>query len=78
MPTDDPTDIPPEPTRLYTALEVAERLHVHPVTVRNWMRKGEIRTITLGKRSKRISQKDLYDFLEARAREGKTIVNKTV
>jgi excisionase family DNA binding protein len=47
--------------------EVAERLRVHPETVREWIRTGALRGLRLGKRSGfRVSESDLAVFIEHR------------
>jgi excisionase family DNA binding protein len=49
--------------------EVAERLRVHPETVREWIRTGALRGLRLGKRSGfRIAESDLAEFIEQRKR----------
>ncbi len=37
--------------RLFTVAEVAERLRVHPDTLRRWLRSGRIRGVMMGGRS---------------------------
>ena len=52
---------------LYTVERVAEILGVHPETVRNWIKSGELPAIDLGGRAGyRISQRDLDAFLDKR------------
>jgi putative molybdopterin biosynthesis protein len=45
--------------------EVAEELRVHPETVRQWIREGELDAFDTG-RGYRISRKDLDDFIQRR------------
>jgi len=50
-----------------TVKEIAARLRVHPETVRDWIRSGELRGVRLGKRSGfRVSESDLRAFIESR------------
>ena len=50
-----------------TVKDVAARLRVHPETVREWIRAGQLRGVRLGKRSGfRVSEADLERFIEAR------------
>ena len=58
--------------RLLTTAEVAERLGVHPVTVRNWVRSGELPSLRLGHRIRRVSEQDLASFLRIR-RDGGSV-----
>lgn len=52
---------------LQTVDEVAKLLAVHPETVRNWIKSGELAAIDLGGRAGyRISQSALDDFLRKR------------
>lgn len=52
---------------LFTVDEVAKRLAVHPDTVRNWIKSGELIAIDLGGRAGyRISQSELEAFLRRR------------
>ena len=37
-----------EPTKLLTVFDVAERLQVHPETIRRWIRDGRLTAIDLG------------------------------
>jgi excisionase family DNA binding protein len=52
---------------LFTVDEIAERLHVHPQTVRAWIRRGQLGTHKVG-RYDRISDDQLAAFLEAHRR----------
>lgn len=54
-----------------TANEVAERLKVHPATVKRWLREGRLGGVPLGDRAGwRITEKDLADFLDRQRLEG--------
>lgn len=55
----------------FTVEEIADRLKVAPLTVRRWLKSGELRGIKFGKLW-RIRESDLVAFLEARTtgREG--------
>jgi excisionase family DNA binding protein len=53
--------------KLYTVDDVAKLLTVHPDTVRNWIKSGELAAIDLGGRAGyRISEVDLNAFLQKR------------
>ncbi|SRR5579884_2830110 len=56
---------PPVPTEqeFLTVGEVAERLRVHPQTVRAWIARGDLRAIKIG-RTVRITQRDFQQMLE--------------
>ena len=50
-----------------TVKDIAELLHVHPETVREWIRTGQLRGVRLGKRSGfRVASGDLQVFIEGR------------
>jgi excisionase family DNA binding protein len=49
-----------------TVQEVADRLKVSEVTVRHWIRDGELRAIDIG-RVWRVADRDLEAFLESHA-----------
>lgn len=52
---------------LLTVAEVAERLKVQPLTVRRWLKRGDLAGIQLGDRAGwRISEDDLDRFLDER------------
>jgi excisionase family DNA binding protein len=53
------------PEKQFTVEEVAEELRVHPETVRQWIREGELDAFDTG-RGYRISRQDLDDFIEKR------------
>jgi excisionase family DNA binding protein len=53
------------PERQLTVEEVAEELRVHPETVRQWIRAGELDAFDTG-RGYRISREDLDDFVQRR------------
>ncbi len=50
----------------FTVDEVAERLKVNPVTVRGWIRSGELKAVQLGRAGYRIIEADLQAFLDQR------------
>src|SRR5579883_549232 len=52
-------------TQQLTVEEVAEELRVHPQTVRQWIREGELDAFDTG-RGYRISRLDLDDFIQRR------------
>ena len=56
---------PPVPTEqeCLTVGEVAQRLRVHPQTVRAWIARGDLRAIKIG-RTVRITQRDFQQMLE--------------
>ena len=52
---------------MLTVAEVAERLKVQPLTVRRWLKSGDLSGIQLGDRAGwRITEDDLRAFIEAR------------
>jgi excisionase family DNA binding protein len=53
---------------MFTVEEVAERLHVHPQTVRGWIRRRELGSHKVG-RYDRISDDQLARFLDARRQD---------
>ncbi len=55
----------------FTVNEIAERLKVHPATVKRWLRDGRLGGIPLGDRAGwRISEDDLRTFLDRQREEG--------
>jgi excisionase family DNA binding protein len=54
--------------QLLTTRDVARRLQVREVTVRRWLRKGELRGIRIG-RDWRISPEELERLLKDKGRE---------
>ncbi len=52
-------------SRLLTVAQVADRMQVHPETVRSWIRTGELVAIDIGNEY-RISEDDFNDFLQRR------------
>lgn len=52
---------------MFTVQEVADQLNVHPDTVRQWIRSGELEAIDLGGRAGfRISESALQKFIHER------------
>jgi excisionase family DNA binding protein len=53
--------------RLLTVEQVADRLQVHPETVRRWLRAGRLRGVRLGgsKLGYRVSEDELERFVDA-------------
>ena len=68
----DAANAPAGGERLLTTDEVAERLGVHPVTVRNWVRSGELASLRLGHRIRRVTEQDLASFLRTRRERSDT------
>ena len=55
----------PDDDQLLTVAQVAERLQLHPETIRRWIREGRMKAITLGTRSGfRIRQSELDRLTE--------------
>jgi len=50
----------------YTPKQIAEKLNVHPRTIRRWIREGRLRAIQPGPRTYRIAKEDFESFLEER------------
>ena len=46
--------------------EAAEKLNVHPNTIRNWIKAGELKAMDIGK-GYRIKEDDLNEFVEKRS-----------
>ncbi len=56
--------------QLLTVEEVADRLRVHPQTVRQFLRERELKGIAFGGRTGwRVEQQDLDEFIARRKRE---------
>jgi excisionase family DNA binding protein len=53
---------------LLTVEEAAKILKIHPVTLRNWLRKGKIQGVKISQREWRIPESALREFIEG-ARE---------
>jgi excisionase family DNA binding protein len=57
---------------LYTVEEIAGLLHVHPETVRKWIKNGDLKAIRLGgPAGYRITQTAYDDFLRERQESGR-------
>lgn len=63
MPDEKPdiTEVPPPP--LLKMKDVAERLQVHPLTVKRWVREGKLKVLRFGARTVRIEPAELYRFM---------------
>ncbi len=58
--------------RWLTVAQIAERLQVHPETVRRWLRDGRLRGRNFGgKGGYRVRERDLEEFLDAEPDGGK-------
>ena len=58
--------------QLFTVEEVAERLKVHPESVRRWLRDGRMRGFRMARRAGwRVTEAEVRRFLEAGTHEGK-------
>jgi len=55
-----------------TVMEIAERLKVNPMTVRNWISRGELPAFRVGSRRVRVRQADFDDFLARSPAAGPT------
>lgn len=56
-----------EDETVYTVAEIVERLKVHPDTVRDWLRTGDLRGVNFGGRTGwRAQGKDLNAFVAGR------------
>jgi len=51
---------------LLTVEEAAKTLKIHPVTLRNWLRKGKIRGVKISHRGWRIPESALEEFLKGK------------
>lgn len=60
--------------KLFTVLQVAERLQVHPETVTRWIRQGRLPAILLSRRAGyRVRESDFQQFLLQRQRDIGTV-----
>lgn len=59
-----------EGERMYTVAQVAKRLQLHPQTIREWLRAGDLVGVRLGgtKAGWRIAASEVDRFLERRRR----------
>ncbi len=58
----------------YTVKEVADRLKVHPQTLKDWLRSGELEGVNFGGRTGwRVTDAQLRDFVERRTQATKTV-----
>ena len=65
------TDMNVQKEEIYTVDEIAKRLSVHPETVRNWIKNGQLSAINLGgSAGYRITESDLAEFLRKRRGPG--------
>ncbi len=56
----------------FTVKEVAEKLKMHPQTIKDFLRSGELEGINFGGRTGwRVTDAQLRDFIERRAQETK-------
>ena len=56
--------------RWFTVEQIAEKLQVHPQTIRRWLREGALRGRNFGGRTGyRVRESDLKEFLERPAGE---------
>ena len=56
---------------LLTAVEVGERFHVHPVTVKGWARSGKMRSLQVSSwRTVRFREEDLEAFFNKGKKQG--------
>ncbi len=61
-------------TEYFTVREVAAKLKVHPQTVKDWLRAGDLEGVNFGGRTGwRVTDAQLRDFVERRTRETKTV-----
>jgi excisionase family DNA binding protein len=66
-----------ENERFLTVNEVAELFRVNPMTVRNWIARGELTGVRLGARRVRVRQSDLAAFIEPGARATRPHTERT-
>ncbi len=58
----------------FTVREVADRLKVHPQTLKDWLRSGELEGVNFGGRTGwRVTDQQLRDFVERRTQATKTV-----
>ncbi len=58
----------------FTVREVADRLKVHPQTLKDWLRSGELEGVNFGGRTGwRVTDAQLRDFVERRTQATKTV-----
>jgi excisionase family DNA binding protein len=51
--------------RLYTIVEAAQILRVHKITLKRWIKKGNIKAFAINSRGdKRITEEELEEFLK--------------
>ncbi len=61
-----------EPEQWITVAQIAERLQVHPETVRRWLREGRITSRNFGGKSGyRVRERDLEAFMNEGSSPGK-------
>ena len=48
---------------MLTVNQIAEKLQVHPATVRGWIREGKLNAVRFGGRNVRVQEDDLNIFL---------------
>lgn len=56
--------------KLLTPIEIADRLHMHPSSVRNLIRSGAIPGFRPGTREIRVDEDDFNKFLDSRRIQG--------
>jgi excisionase family DNA binding protein len=54
--------------QLLTVDQVAEELHLHPQTIRNWIRNGKLRAVKLG-HVFRVKREDMEEMIESHTGE---------
>lgn len=63
-----PVTAPAPPPTLHTVQAIAEHFHVHPQTVRKWIRDGELGHVPVGK-YKHVTDDQLAQFIAAHRRD---------